>query len=168
MQGEKLVEQVRREPRKADLARARWRAADLRAALPRLAAYSPSWVGRAIERLRLYSPDPAGAAKVARIGSARVLARAHPARVPVRHDVEVRVCRLPTFAAVRGPAGEDPPAPMSCRANTRHRVSGAMDAVSGRVVRLAAANVGVVRLGLFTRRLRAAVLDRYVFLFQGN
>jgi len=171
------VEAVRREPAAHGLARARWRRADLRAVVPCLAGYGLSGVGRLLKRLRvrlkrgrlrLHSPDPAYGAKAARLRRALALARAHPARVALVFGDEAGVYRQPTLAARWFPIGEEPTAGLSHRANTRHRVAGGLDAVSGRVVRVAGSKVGVAKLKAFLRALRAADPDRYLFLAWDN
>jgi transposase len=168
---------VRQEPATHGLARARWRLADVRAAAPALAGYTLGGVSRALRRLgvrlkrgrlRLHGPDPAYADKVARIGRARALARAHPTRVALYDGDEVSCHRQPTLAGRWFPRGEEPTAALSHRANTRHRVAGALEAATGRVVRVAGSKTGVAKLRQFLRALRAADPDRYLFLVWDN
>lgn len=168
---------MRQEPALRGVDRARWRLADLRAAVPALAGYTLGGVGRALRRagvrlkrgrLRRHSPDPAYAAKVARIGRARALAARHPGRVAVWYADEMSCHRQPTLAPTWFPVGEEPTAPLSHRANTRHRVAGALDAGGGRVVAVAAGKAGVATLKRLLRALRAADPERYLFLVWDN
>lgn len=168
---------MRQEPRAHGVARARWRLADLRAAVPGLGGYTLGGISRALRRLgvrlkrgrlRVHSPDPDYAAKVERIGRARALARARPTRVAVYYGDEVSCHRQPTLAGRWFPAGAEPTAELSHRANTRHRVCGALDAVAGRVVRVAGSKIGVAALKRFLRALRAADPERYLFLVWDN
>lgn len=168
---------VRQEPARHGVARARWRRADLRAALPWLAGYSLSGVGKALGRLRVrlkrgrlrvHSPDPAYAAKLARIGRARALARAFPGRAALVYGDECGLYRQPTLAPVWWPAGAEPTAPLSHRANTRHRLCGGLDAATGRVVWRGASRITVAQLRRFLRDLRAAYPGRHLFLVWDN
>ena len=81
---------------------------------------------------------------------------------------EFGVCRQPTLAPVFYPVGAEPTAPLSYRGNTKHRVCGGLDAVSGRVLRVAGAKVGVATLTRFLRDLRAAYPGHYLFLAWDN
>lgn len=151
--------------------------ADLRAAVPALSAYSVSGISRLLRRLgirlkrgrlRLHSPDPAYDAKRTRIARASALARAHPTRVAVVYGDEMSCYRQPTLAGRWFPVGTEPTAALSHRANTRHRVCGALDAVAGRVVATTGSRVTVAHLCRFLRTLRAAYPARYLFLVWDN
>lgn len=168
---------MRRAPEACGLARARWRLADVRAAVPALAGYGLPGVWRLLRRqgvrlkrgrLRVHSPDPAYDAKLARLGRARALARARPARVGLWFGDEASVYRQPTLAGAWAPAGDAPVAGLSHRANTRHRRCAALDAGSGRVVHAGGSKAGVAALRAFLRALRDADPDRYLFLAWDN
>jgi transposase len=171
-------EAVRREPpARAGHAVGRWRLVDLRGAVPALAGYSLSGLSRLLKRLgirlkrgrlRVHSPDPAYAAKKARVERALALARAHPGRVGLAYGDEASCHRQPTLADAWSPVGEEPTAELSHRANTRHRVCGALDAVSGRVLRVERGRITVAALKAFLRALRAADPGRYLFLVWDN
>lgn len=172
-----MVALVRQEPSQHGVGRSRWRRTDLRAVVPWLAGYSLSGIGKALKRLglrlkrgrlRVHSPDPAYATKLARIARARALAQAHPTRVTILYGDEVSVYRQPTLAACWGPAGEEPTAPLSQRSNTRHRVGAVLDAATGQVVTVRGEKVGVARLCELLRAVRAAYPDRYLFLSWDN
>jgi len=176
-QGAELVRTVRQEPARHGVGRSRWRRADLRAVLGWLAGYTLGGIGKALKRLRvrlkrgrlrLHSPDPAYDAKVAAIGRARALARAHPTRVSVLFGDEVSFYRQPTLAGMYYPVGEEPAAALSHRGNTRHRVGGGLDIATGRVVQTTGAKFGVDKLKGFLAALRAAYPGRYLFLVWDN
>lgn len=145
------------------------------AALP--GGYSLSGVGKALRRrrvrlkrgrLRLHRPDPAYAAKVFRVRQVLALARRRPDRVALWFGDECGLYRQPTLAARWFPAGAEPTAALSPRANSRLRVAGGLEAVAGRVVRVAGAKVGVAKLKAFLRAPRAADPDRILVLAQDN
>ena len=156
---------MRRGPGAHGLARPRWRLADLRRAAPSLAGYSLSGVSRLLGRLgvrrargrlHVHSPDLEYAAKRALVDAAVREARERPDRVRVFYGDECGLYRQPTLAATYAPKGEEPLARLSHRANTCHRVAGALDAVTGRVVWTGQARVRVPALRRFLRALRAA------------
>jgi transposase len=155
----------------------RWRLADLRAASPALAGLTISGVSRALRRagirlkrgrLRQSSPDPAYRAKRDRLRRALALARAHPARVTLLFGDEASLHRQPTLAGRWFPRGAEPTTTRSHRADTRHRLCGALDAVTGRVTATAGSRVTVPHLCRFLRRVRAAYPDRYLLLVWDN
>ena len=96
------------------------------------------------------------------------LARAHPARVALYYGDEASLHRQPTLAGRWFPRGEEPTTDRSHRADTRHRLCAALDAVGGRVVATAGSRVTVAHLRRFLRALRAADPDRYVLLVWDN
>lgn len=175
--GADLVEVVHQAPAQHGLARSRWRLTDLRAVVPDLAAYSVSGVSRALARLgvrrkrgrqHLHSPDPACHRKARAIRRAVTLARRHPTRVTVVYGDEMSCYRQPTLAHRYARVGEEPTADLSQRANTRHRLCGALDAVTGRVTSLSGSKIGVAKLQQFLRDLRAAYPDRCLGLVWDN
>lgn len=168
---------MRQEPRRHGIARSRWRRADLRTVVPELAGYSLPAISRVLHRcgtrlkrgrLRLHSPDPAYADKVARIARALALARRYPDRCALVYGDEMSLYRQPTLAARYHPVGEEPTAPLSCRSNTRHRVGGALDAVTGRVTACTGSKIGVTKLTAFLQQLRDAYPGRVLFLVWDN
>lgn len=172
-----MVETVRQEPTSHGLARSRWRLADLQAIVPTLTDYSVSGVSKLLKRrqvrlkrgrLRLHSPDPAYDAKKAHIARALALARAHPTRVTLIYGDEAGCYRQPTLAPCWFPCREEPTAPLSHRANTRYRLCGGLDAVTGRVVSVTGSKIGIAKLLDFLRALRAAYPERYLFLVWDN
>lgn len=159
------------------LARARWRLADLQARLPWLAGYTRSGVAKARNRrrvrlnrgrLRLHSPDPAYAAKRDRVAQAVARAREFPGRITTVVGDEVGIYRQPTLAPTWDRVGIEPTATLSHRANTRHRVCGGLDAVTGRVVWRAGSKAGVTLLCRWLADLRAAYPGRRLLLVWDN
>lgn len=168
---------VRQDPARRGCPRGRWRLADLRAALPALAAYSLPGVGRLLARLgvrlkrgrlRVHSPDPAYAAKRDKIARLLALARARPDRVTLVYADEVSCHRQPTLADTWAPVGTEPTADLSHRANTRWRAVGGLDAATGRVVWRGGSKAGVAQQRRFLRDLRAAYPDRVLLLVWDN
>lgn len=134
---------VAQDPRCAGVPRSRGRLADLRPLVPTLASYSLSGLSRLVRRLglsrqrgrlHLHSPDPAYQRKVARLAQAVATARARPDAVTVCFGDEASVYRQPTLANRWAARGREPTADLAHRANTRHRLCGALDAVTGQVV----------------------------------
>ncbi len=168
---------VRQDPRHYGRARSRWRLVDLQAVIPALAGYSLSGLSRLLKRLglspqrgrlRLHSPDPAYGAKVRRIDQAVARARAHPDQVTVCFGDEASVYRQPTVASRWAVRGDEPTAPLSHRANTRHRLCGALDVGTGQVVATSGSRTTVPHLCRFLRTLREAYPDRELILIWDN
>ncbi len=168
---------MRQDPACHGLERARWRLDDLRARLPWLAGYTRSGVAKALKRLRvrlkrgrlrLHGPDPAYAAKRDRVAKAVALAREFPGRVTTPFGDEVGIYRQPTLAATWGQAGIEPTATLSHRANTRHRICGGLDAVTGQVVWRGASTAGVAVLCRWLADVRAAYPGRRLLLVWDN
>lgn len=177
MQGEQIVATVRQEPRCHGIDRSRWRCRDLREVCECLTSYSTSGIAKALHRLklrlkrgrlRLHSPDPDYAAKKAAIDRALALARTYPRRVTLIYGDEAGCYRQPTLGACWFPHGEEPTAPQSTRSNTRYRLGGGLDAVTGRVTYVAGSVVGVDKLIQLLRKLRATYPDRYLFVVWDN
>jgi transposase len=151
--------------------------ADLRTIVPAVAGYSVSGLSRLLKRLglsrqrgrlHLHSPDPAYAAKVARVARAVARARATPDQVTVCFGDEMSVYRQPTLASRWAAVGDEPVAPLAHRANTRHRLCGALNAVTGQIVATSGARTTVAHLCRFLRTLRATYPDREVILIWDN
>ena len=168
---------MRREPRACGLDRSRFRLADFPQLVPALAGYSRSGLSRAMDRLdltlqrgrlRLHSPDPAYLEKAAVIKDALTMARADADHHALYDGDEVSCYRHPSLAAVWAPAGAEPTAALSHRANTRHRVCGALDAASGCLVATTGSQITVPHLRRFLAALRAADPDRALTLVWDN
>ena len=159
------------------IARTRWRLDDLRRLLSGLADYSLAGVSKLVRRLgirrtrgrlSLHSPDLAYPTKLAWVAQARALAEQQPDRVRLLYGDEFSLYRQPTLAATYAPRGSEPTAPLSHQANTRQRISGALDIVSGRVVWTARSKMGVVGLCQFLQTLRTAYPTDIVLLVWDN
>lgn len=157
--------------------RSRWRLCDLVGAVPALAGYSLAGVCKALRRLGvrrkrgrlgIHSPDLAYQAKCTLIGGALASARRCPQAVSLLFGDEFSLYRQPTLGSVYWPEGEEPVAHLSLRSNTRWRFSGALDAVSGRVVWSGRAKMGVEGLRSFLERLRTAYPGRRLLLVWDN
>lgn len=168
---------VRQEPAQHGVERSRWRLRDLAEVVPAFAGYTDSGVSRALHRLgirlkrgrlRLHSPDPAYAEKAARITQALALARTHPTRVRLVYADEMSVYRQPTVAQRHFPVGEEPTALLSCRSNTRHRVIGGLDAVTGQVIRRSASKITRSQVRRWLAALRAASPGRHLIVVWDN
>jgi transposase len=168
---------VREAPTEHGLARSRWRLADLAQTLDWLTGASRSGISRLLGRcgirfkrgrVRLHSPDPAYAQKARDLHRALTLARTYPHRVTLLYGDELSFYRQPTLAARPYPVGEEPTVALSQRANTRHRIAGALDAVTGRVTVTSGSKIGRAKLMGFLRELRAAYPERWLFLVWDN
>ena len=172
-----LAQAVARDPRSFGLPRNRWRLADLRTVVPAVAAYSLSGLSRLVTRLglsrqrgrlHLHSPDPDYTTKVRRIARTVRVARTQPERVTVCFGDEASVYRQPTLASRWAPVGQEPTADLSHRSNTRHRLCGALDVVTGQVTVTSGARTTVPHLCRFLRTLREAYPDRRLLLIWDN
>jgi transposase len=172
-----VISALGQDPRHFGLPRSRWRLADLAQVVPALAAYSRSGLSRLVRRLgcsrqrgrlHLHSPDPAYAAKAAAIAALVARAQMESATVTVCYGDEMSVYRQPTLAARWAPVGTDPPAVLTCQANTRLRVCGALDAVTGQVTSTNGARITVPHLCRFLRVLRASYPGRTLLLIWDN
>lgn len=119
-------------------------------------------------RLRVHSPDLAYATKLAWIARAHQQARAQPAQVRLCYGDEFSLYRQPTLSGTYAAVGTEPTAALSHRANTRQRLSAALDALSGRVVWTAGATMGVPGLCQFLTTLRRAYPTQTLLLVWDN
>lgn len=158
-----MVRLIRRDPATVGLPRARWRLADVARTEPALAHYSRSGLSRAVRRLglrlkrgrlRLHSPDPDYAAKAAAVAAALAAARADPVQRVLLYSDEVSLYRQPSLAQRWYPRGSEPAAAMARGYNTRWRVCGGLNAVTGEVVWLGAERCGARQLVQWLQRVR--------------
>jgi transposase len=159
------------------IARTRWRLDDLRQRFSELACYSLAGVSKLVTRLRIrrqrgrlsvHSPDPAYTTKLRWVEDARDLAAAQPEQVRLLYGDEFSLYRQPTLAPTYARSGAEPTAALSHRSNTRHRISGALDIESGRVVWTARSKMGVVGLCQFLRTLRQSYPTETLVLVWDN
>lgn len=164
---------IRQEPALYDIHRSRWRRCDVQEVIPELAGYTLSGVGKVLKRLglrlkrgrlSLHSPDPAYEAKMAKIARALGLARTRPRRVALCYGDEFSFYRQPTLSSRWDRIGQEPTAPLSHRSNTRWRICGGLEAVTGQVTWRGASSTRIPVLRQFLRDLRAAHPDRHLFL----
>lgn len=176
-QGAALQARVREAPAAHGLTRSRWRLEDLAATLDWLATYSRSGISRALARLairfkrgrvRLHSPDPDYAAKARDLQRILALARTFPQRLTLLYGDELSFYRQPTLADRLYPVGVEPTVDLSHRANTRYRLAGALDAVTGRLTVTSGHKLGRAKLVDFLEQVRAAYPDRWLFLVWDN
>ncbi len=156
----------------------RWTLDGLRAALPSLWGYSRSGVWRILAkhalrwkrgRDHLRSPDPAYREKVAHLHQIQARVAAQPAAAVLLYLDEVTYYRQPSIASGYAPAGQaEPRAERSTRSNTITRVTGALDAATGRVVAHQKTRIGVPALISFYQALVEAYPGRQIYLVQDN
>ena len=119
----------------------------------------------------MHSPDPAYADKVARLEEARLLAASNPGEVVLLYGDEMSYYRRPTLAPVWHPKGRDshPSATDTHQANTRSRLAGALDEVTGKVVFIQRSKIGLSALKAFLKKIRHAYPDaKTLFLVWDN
>ena len=168
---------MRHAPQTHGLPQARWRLADLRGVLPWLQDYSLAGISLALRRLKvsrqrgrlaIHSPDPAYQHKLGWVERARSLAFTPGSTVTVLYGDEFSLYRQPTLAPTYAPHGEAPRARCAATANTRHRVSGALNVATGQLTWLAHAKMGVVNLKRFLKKLRRTYPDQTLILIWDN
>lgn len=145
--------------------------------LPWLAHYTDAGVSLALKRqkvrlkrgrLRLHSPDPAYATKLAWIARAVLRAEAAPARCVVIWGDEASVYRQPTLADRYFPVGEEPVTNLSHQTNTRFRISGGLNHCTGTTTYLTGSKLTVRKLCQFLAALRARYPDQEIILVWDN
>jgi transposase len=159
------VDRLRRAPRHDGPPRARWTLALLAGAVVWLAALSLSGVHRRLRRLglgyrrgqeHLHSPDPAYWAKVAAVRRAAAEAERSGGRVVLLYLDEFTYYRRPAAARCYAPVGGPGAyAEQGHARNTKRRVIGALNALSGRLTFWQGSRAGAAALAQFYGRLRA-------------
>jgi transposase len=153
---------LRQAPEVFGIERARWRLADLASVVPALASYSEGGISLALRRLGIslqrgraaaHSPDPAYRQKLALVGMAMEEARSGSEATLLFGD-EMSFYRQPTLAPRYAVRGEEPVARWAASFNSRQRIAGAINAVTGQVTYLASDMIGATTLGRFFKRLR--------------
>jgi transposase len=116
----------------------------------------------------VHSPDPAYRQKLRWVRQALAAARRPGSAVTVLYGDEFSFHRQPTLAAAYAPRGQAPVARCAARANTRYRVAGAIDAVTGELAYLAHSKIGVANLKRFLAKLRRRYPGRTLVLIWDN
>lgn len=115
-------------------------------------------------RQHVHSPDPLYSQKLSAIQQVLDLARQAPRRVVLLYADEKTIYRQPRAALAyhqQGSGGvQQPRAELSRRSNTKHRLGGALDALSGQVVSHAASRMGVEGLVRLLEKVRQVYADR--------
>lgn len=159
------------------IARTRWRRDDLRQRVLGLEHDSLAGVSKLVKRLRIRRqrgrlsvprPDPASTTKLVWVEEAREEARQRPDQVRLLYGDEFSRSRQPTLAPTSARQGVEPTASLSHRSHTRHRISGALDSESGRVIWTARAKMGVAGLCQFLGTLRQAYPTEALVLVWDN
>lgn len=167
---EAVLETVHQSPQQQAEPRSRWTLALLRKHCPLLQPLrSLSGVWRALRRLRirwkrgrshLTSPDRAYASKCRLIACAFQQASEQPEQVSILYGDETTVYRQPTVGQTwhEAKAGgkHQPRAVRSFAKNATWRISGTLDAQTGRVISAAGNKMGVKGLVAFLQQLRTA------------
>ena len=168
---------MRQPPELHGVPRARWRVADLRAAVPWAGRYSVSGLARALKRLkvgrqrgrlRLHSPDAQYREKDWEIRHVCSLAFVRHRAPVVLYGDEFSLYRQPTLAPAFAPAGVGPVAPLSCRSSSYYRYAGALNVASGQLTWLGRSKMGVQDLRRFLAKLRAAYPGPPIHLLWDN
>jgi hypothetical protein len=157
---------IRRDPHTCDVARSRWRLADVLRQCPWLGLRTPQGLGQLLARLGIaykrgrdyiHSPDPDYVAKLDAVAAARQAATADPAHHVVLYLDEMTLYRQPTLA--RGWEARGRPQPLarrSQRSDTRTRLLGALAADTGVVHHARAERITLPILVRFFQDLVAA------------
>jgi transposase len=153
-------------PEEAPPPPSRWSLRLLAGAVDWMAGLTDSGVHRLLDRLEVtyrrgrrcvHSPDPDYEAKMAAVAAALGEARAEPEAVVFLYMDELTFYRRPTvgydYAARGGPC---PPARQGTGSNTKRRVIGALDAVTGRLTALLRSRADVDALIKFYKGLEEA------------
>lgn len=112
-------------------------------------------IGQKEGRLHITSPDPLYQEKQEKIQAALVVARQAAAQVSLLFADELTFYRQPCLGKAYHEQGtKQPTAPYTGRANTKRRVVGALDAVTGRVVSATGSVMGVKGLCRFLAQVR--------------
>jgi transposase len=161
------------------LKRSRWWLAGIRQAVSALQSYSLTGIWSLLKRLKLvykrgraylHSPDPDYAAKVQAVAAAYAQAQAAPKRIVLLYQDEVTYYRRPTRARAYAPVGHHQAlARLGYRANTKRRISGSLNAVSGHFHARQRGKFGLAELKREYQQLEAAYPEaEVIYLVQDN
>jgi hypothetical protein len=174
-----VSELLHQAPRHLGLPRSRWWLDGLRQAVTALGAYTLPGIWTVLERLHLrykrgrtylHSPDPDYGLKRQYIAAAYRQAQAEPQRIVLLYQDELTYYRRPSVARSYAPAGSARPlAPLGYRGNSKRRISGSLNAVSGQLHVCQRQHLGVTQLRRYYQQLEAAYpLAQRIYLVQDN
>jgi hypothetical protein len=161
------------------LKRSRWWLAGIRQAVGALRDYTLSGIWSVLDRLKLrykrgrdylHSPDPDYDLKRLYVAAAYTQARAKPQQVVLLYQDELTYYRRPSVAQAYAPAGSQQPlARLGYRSNSKRRITGSLNAVSGQFHAHQLHRVGVTGLKRYYQQLEAAYPDaECIYLAQDN
>lgn len=166
-------------PRRYGIARSRWRLQDVGRVLAWLDGVSDPGIYKVLKRLGfsrkqalnfIQSPDPEYRSKWQRILAAYEQAWIEPDKVVLLFQDEFTYYRQPTLNRAWHQQGKDQPrAQQKAGANTKTRLAGVLNAVTGRVTYIQRSKIGNEALAKFYAQLRAAYPDaEIIYLAQDN
>ena len=161
-----VLQVLRRDPHVLGYSRSRWSLGLLHAACPWIRVSTAAGLSQMLRRFRIHvkqsrayvhSPDRFYQAKLSRIELARLQALYDPDHVALVYLDEFTVYRQPSLAQAYELAGTSQPlAYRSHSANTRTRIVGALDAITGRVLYRQQTHITLACLRALWQDLRAA------------
>lgn len=174
-----LEDVLHQTPRRYGISRARWRLQDLTRVVKWLEGYSESGVSRVLKRLGfslkravnfIRSPDPNYREKVQAILRAFWKALTCPEQVVVLFMDEFTYYRQPSQAPAYHRRGKGQPrAQQAPRANTRTRVVGTLNGLTGQVIYQQRSKIGKKALVDFYAQVRAAYPEaKEIYIVQDN
>jgi transposase len=174
-----LTELLHRSPRQAGLARSRWWLDGIRQAVGALQSYSLAGLWQVLKRLKLrykrrreylHSPDPDYDHKLAAVAAAYQQAQSDPQHIVLLYQDELTYYRRPSLAGNWSVAGrEQPLARLGYRPNTKRRISGSLNALTGQFHAQHRARFGLVQLRGYYQQLEAAYpAAERIYLVQDN
>lgn len=166
-------------PRQSGIERSRWRLVDMRQVIPWLGHCSLSAIWKVMRRLGthlrrgreyLHSPDRAYESKLAAVHEAQVQAQQDPQRWVLLYQDEFTFYRRPTVAWAYAPHNSTLPlAHLGYSPNRRRRVTGVLNAVTGRLDVAMGSRCGLRQLLAFYQQIEQAYPQaERIFLVQDN
>jgi transposase len=170
---------LHRSPRQAGLPRSRWWLGGLRQAVWVLRGYTLAGIWKLLKRLKLHykrgreylhSPDPDYNLKLTYIAAATQQAQAASGQVVLLYQDELTYYRRPSLARAYAPAGSKHPlARLGHRPNSKRRISGSLNVISGQFHAHQLGRFGVVELQRYYQQLEAVYPDAAcLYLVQDN
>lgn len=174
-----LTELLHHSPRAFGLNRSRWWLDGIRQVVVGLQHYTLSGIWSLLKRLKLHykrgreylhSPDADYDLKLQYVAAAYAQAQTQPERVVLLYQDELTYYRRPSLARGYAPAGHHQPlARLGYRPNRKRRISGSLNAVSGRFHAHQLERFGVSQLKRYYQQLEAAYPQaERLYLVQDN